>query len=103
MFGSGRIIRFPRLSLDGQKALIKHRRDPEASQKTKPVAEGEPTAVPDPDWSEAKSPTAWAKKLGMSLTTLHRHIKAKKLIVDKITTKLWRIRLDLLERYLGGK
>jgi hypothetical protein len=55
------------------------------------------------EWSEAKSPADWRKELKISDSTLRRHEKAGKLIADKISPKLWRIRLDTLRRYKGSE
>lgn len=52
-------------------------------------------------WSVAKPPADWRKELSLSETTMRNHIKQGKLFVDKISAKLWRIRLDTLQRYLG--
>jgi len=54
-------------------------------------------------WSKAKSPAIWRKELGIAQTTLSRHVTEGKLVVDKISRKLWRIRLDTLRRYIGEK
>lgn len=71
---------------------------------------GTPGAGSEPDkmavasdnaWSKAKPPTAWCKELGISATTLRRHVKEGMLVVDKVTRKLWCIRLDTLRRYKG--
>jgi hypothetical protein len=61
------------------------------------------TAESGSQWSEAKSPSEWEKILKMGKTTLKNHVKDGKLIVDKITSKSWRIRKDTLARYLGDK
>ena len=52
-------------------------------------------------WSEAKTPDVWRSELKLAETTMRNHIKQGMLVVDKISTKLWRFRLDTLERYLG--
>ncbi len=52
-------------------------------------------------WSEAKPPADWRKDLKLSATTMRNHINQSKLVVDKISTKLWRIRLDTLQKYSG--
>ena len=46
------------------------------------------------DWSEARSPSEWAKALAMSLPTLKRRVKDGKIRVQKITTKSWRVHKD---------
>lgn len=56
---------------------------------------------PEHKWSDAKPPAVWCKNLNIAATTFRQHIKKGKLIVDKISTKSVRIRLDSLERYLG--
>jgi hypothetical protein len=53
------------------------------------------------EWSDAKSPAEWESLLRVSATTRRRHVKEGKLIVDKTTPKLWRIRKDSLRRYRG--
>lgn len=55
----------------------------------------------DERWSEAKPPSEWAKQFRTTVKTLNRHADAGKLVIDRITTKSWRIRLDTLERYTG--
>ena len=56
------------------------------------------------EWSEVKSPSDWCKELGrISLTTLKRHVHAKRLVVRKLTTKSWCIRLDTLRAFQGDK
>ena len=54
-------------------------------------------------WSEAKPPSEWRKKLKMSQTTLKRRVDDGTLIVDKITTRSWRIRRDTLDKFMGTK
>lgn len=53
-------------------------------------------------WSEAKSPAEWCKLLGISLTTLKRRVRDGILVVEKITTKSWRISRDSLDKFNGG-
>lgn len=56
----------------------------------------------EPEWSEAKPPSEWKKELKLgSDTTWRRHIEEGKLIVDRVTTKLVRIRRDSLRKYRG--
>jgi hypothetical protein len=55
----------------------------------------------EPSWSAAKAPADWCKQLQISATTLKRHARENKLVVDRISSKLWRIRLDTLQRYTG--
>ena len=57
----------------------------------------------DPMWSDARKPTDWREKLHMSPTAMKNHIDAGRLVIDKITTKLWRIRLDTLRKFTGSK
>lgn len=54
------------------------------------------------EWSAPMSPSAWAKELKVSLSTLKRHEVAGRLVIDKRTTKSWSIRRDTLRKYLGG-
>jgi len=55
------------------------------------------------EWSEAKSPSEWCKELRVSLTTLKRHVNQGKLIVRKLTSRSWSVRIDTLRSYVGGK
>ncbi len=72
-----------RITEEGLVAFARYRlSEAERKEQTKPPAK----------WSEAKSPTEWSKELGISATTLRRHVTEGKLVVDKISTKLWRIR-----------
>lgn len=62
-----------------------------------------PTSAAVDDWSDAKPPAVWRKELGISETTLRRHVAVGRLVVDKLTSKRWRIRNDSLRRYLASK
>jgi len=55
----------------------------------------------DMGWSEAKAPSDWYKELGIAASTARRHKKEGRLIVDIVSTKLWRVRKDSLRRYKG--
>ena len=55
------------------------------------------------EWSEALPPSEWRKKLSCSQSTLTRYVENGTLVIDKIGTKLWRIRLDTLEKLTGTK
>lgn len=55
------------------------------------------------EWTEALTPSEWVKLLDMGLTTIKGHIKAGKLVVDKISTKKWRFRKDTIQRFTGQK
>ena len=73
--------------------LTKQRASPEAKSQELPAEQ----------WSEAKPPAEWRKQLKISETTWRNHVKKGKLVVDKISDKLCRIRQDTLERYTGKK
>jgi hypothetical protein len=52
-----------------------------------------PTAVP-PKWSEADSPSRWAKRFGFSLDSLKRMAEAGTIRVKRLSTKSWQIAVD---------
>jgi hypothetical protein len=70
---------------------------------SKDGSDDESAPAADHCWSEAKSPTEWRKELGISETTWRRHTKDGTLVIDRITTKRVRIRLDCLARYRPSK
>ena len=87
----------PGLSSFGELFILKH--GPETEAPSKPAND----CQTEPEWSEAKSPAEWRKILRLSETTMRRHRAKGDLVVDPITTKSWRIRIDSLERYTGNK
>lgn len=67
------------------------------------VAKMAPETPAAEQWSIARSPTEWQKELKISGSTWQRRVRDKELIVDKITVKSVRIRLDSLEKFKPAK
>jgi len=86
--------------------LVKRLRDFEWAKAAPPETPAKPKQELAPDrtpWVGPMSPDDWTKEIGYSLTTLKRWRDDGKLVVDEVTTKLWRISRASLERCRRSK